>query len=478
MSRLEIKNVSKRFGATQALDDVSLTLKGGQVLALLGENGAGKSTLIKILSGIYQPDKGEIRFDGAPVRFPTPLDAMRGGIVQVPQELRVINALSVAQNILLNQLPQRRWAGVLPQLDKNAMFEQVQQLLEELHIGLDPRQLAGQLSFAERQLIVIARALAQQPKVLILDEPTASLEKREVEHLFDVVRRLRQRGVAIVYISHRLDEIPQIADACAVMRDGRLVAQLDGPDFPAEKLVEAMTGRPMQLEMRDVEPASEEVCTRIEISGQRVPVRHGQVLGLSGLLGSGVTPLLYEAFGASNGKTKELRKALYQGRAFVPGERARALVMGMSIRDNIVLPHLHRYDRGWFRDEKAIDRTVGAMLEKLDIRPRHPWLPVGSLSGGNQQKVAFAKWMTDELQLLMLDEPTNGIDIAAKALLHQRIAEFTRSGGAVLLGSTDLQELLDLSHEVVVLRQGKVAGSMPRGPEYGEAQLRQLLGVG
>ncbi|HQD15342.1 MAG TPA: ATP-binding cassette domain-containing protein, partial [Ottowia sp.] len=205
MSRLEIEHVSKRFGATQALSDVSLSVVGGQVLALLGENGAGKSTLIKILAGIHQPDSGRITFDREPIHFDTPLAALQGGIVTVPQELRIVPSLSVAQNILLNQLPVQRWAGVLPRLDKAAMLARVEKLLADLRIELDPHARAGSLSFAERQLIVIARALAHRPLVLILDEPTASLEKREVDRLFSVVHRLRDHGVAIIYISHRLD---------------------------------------------------------------------------------------------------------------------------------------------------------------------------------------------------------------------------------------------------------------------------------
>ncbi|HPO19630.1 MAG TPA: sugar ABC transporter ATP-binding protein [Rubrivivax sp.] len=477
MSRLEIEHVSKRFGATQALSDVSLSVVGGQVLALLGENGAGKSTLIKILAGIHQPDSGRITFDREPIHFDTPLAALQGGIVTVPQELRIVPSLSVAQNILLNQLPVQRWAGMLPRLDKAAMLARVEKLLADLRIELDPHARAGSLSFAERQLIVIARALAHRPLVLILDEPTASLEKREVDRLFSVVHRLRDHGVAIIYISHRLDEIPAVADRCAVMRDGRVVADLEGPDFPPAALAEAMTGRPMQLSAREVDPVGG-VTASLPIGQQSVPLHKGEVLGLAGLLGSGTTQLLRTVFGAEGGTSSGVRQAVVQGRALVPGERAKALVMNMSIRDNIVLPHLARYSRGWRRDEKAIDRAVGTMMERLDIRPRNPRLSVGSLSGGNQQKVAFAKWLTSELQLLLLDEPTNGIDVAAKALLHDRVAEFTRAGGTVVLNSSDLLELLDLSHEVVVLRQGHVAGTMPRGADFGEARLRQLLGVG
>lgn len=477
MGRLQIEGVSKRFGATQALDRVSVAVEGGQVLALLGENGAGKSTLIKMLAGIHQPDAGRILLDGQPVVLRTPQQALRAGIVLVPQELRVVPTLSVAQNVLLDQLPVRRLAGIVPRLDQMALHARLRQLLDETCIELDPRARAGALSFAERQLIVIARALAHRPRVLILDEPTASLEKREVDRLFAVVRRLREQGVAIIYISHRLEEIPQLADRCVVMRDGKVVAQLDGPEFPAPVLVRAMTGRPLLALVRQAQvPGAQQ--TELTLGEQRMTLHHGEVLGLAGLLGSGTTQWLRSLFGADGAHPGGVRRAVAQGRAFVPAERAKALVMNMSIRDNIVLPHLARYSRGWRRDERAIDAVVAQMVQRLDIRPPDPRLAVGRLSGGNQQKVAFAKWLTSELSLLLLDEPTNGIDIAAKVLLHERILEYTRAGGSVVLSSTDLQELLELSHSVVVLRRGRVAGAMQRGSEYGEGRLRQLLGVG
>ena len=477
MVSLDIQHVSKRFGATQALNEVSLSLKGGEVLALLGENGAGKSTLIKMLAGIHQPDSGSITFDGQAITLESPQAAFRAGIVQVPQELRVVPQLSVAHNVLLGQLPTRRWAGVLPLLDENQLYARAGELLASMQMNLDPHAVASELSFAERQLIVIARALAHRTKLLILDEPTASLEKHEVQALFSVVRKLRAKGVAIIYISHRLEEVPMIADRCIVMRDGKVVAGFDGPEFPAAKLVEAMTGRPMRIATREADPVGQ-AAVNVDIGAESLPLHSGEIIGLAGLLGSGTTQLLRTLFGAGNGRTDGVQKAISLGRAFVPGERANALVMRMSIRDNIVLPHLGRYSQGWRRNESAIDAVVARMMERLDIRPRRPHTPVGNLSGGNQQKVAFAKWLTDELQLLLLDEPTNGIDIAAKILLHERILEYTRAGGVVMLNSSDLPELLDLSHRIITLRQGQISGSMNRADGHGEARLRQLLGVG
>ena len=478
MAELDVQDLGKAFGATRALADVSFDLRGGQVLALLGENGAGKSTLIKILCGVHQADEGRIRLDGVDVRFAAPQQAIRAGVVQVPQELRVVPALSVAHNIFLGQLPVRTIAGCLPVLDVTAMRTRARQVLAELGIDLDPDARAGSLGFAERQLVVIARALAHQAKVMILDEPTASLEKREVQRLFEVIRRSRAKGTAIIYISHRLEEVAQIADRCLVMRDGRIVARIEQPPFPTEVLVEAMTGHAWQARSVELQ-AREDEREVIDVAGAPLSIHRGQVLGLAGLLGSGAAAVLHTLFGAARrADSRAVRQAIAAGRGLVPGERARALIGGLSVRDNIVLPHLHRY-AGWARrDEVAIDQAVIRMIDLLDIRPRAPFMPVRHLSGGNQQKVAFAKWLVGELEVLLLDEPTNGIDIAAKARIHQAVRDFVQAGGSVLLSSSDLGELLDLSHSIAVLRQGRVNDVMRRDGHFGETRLRQLLGVG
>ncbi|HLU19191.1 MAG TPA: sugar ABC transporter ATP-binding protein [Pusillimonas sp.] len=483
--RLEIKNISKQFSRSKALDDVSITVTGGTILALLGENGAGKSTLIKILSGIYKADSGTILINGEPVAFNTPSEAMEAGVVLVPQELRVVPQLSVAENILLGRLPVRRLAGVLPSLDRKAVRETAAQVLSQLGIDLNPDVLAGSLDFASRQLIVIARALSRRARILILDEPTASLERQEVERLFSVIRRLKDQGVAIIYISHRLEEIEQLADACVILRDGRVAESISAPPFAHDVLVRAMTGRELQQASPAVRQAGPEKAT-LAIGAEQVTGRTHRVVGLSGLLGSGTTALLHKAFGSLDRSNKAMsaqstREAIRAGMGLVPGERSKALVMPMSIRDNIILPHLSEFSTRFGRDEARIDAVVNALMETFDIRPRDPHMPVGHLSGGNQQKVAFAKWMTGHLELLLLDEPTNGIDIAAKALIHDYIDRFVAQSGAVFLSSTDLPELLSLSDEVVVMKQGQYVGRMCRDSaddEFGEHKLRSLLGIG
>lgn len=482
---LEIKSISKQFARSKALDNVSLTAHGGSVLALLGENGAGKSTLIKILSGIHKPDSGQVLIDGQPVLFQSPAQAMNAGVILVPQELRVVPQLTVAENILLGQLPVRRIAGLLPALDRATMHARAQDILSQLGIGLDPTALAGKLDFASRQLIVIARALSRKARLLILDEPTASLERQEVERLFTVVRRLKAQGVAIIYITHRLEEIEQLADACVILRDGKVADAIDAPPFARDVLVRAMTGRELQQLDNSQRPAGQ-LKKSVDIDGHAIHCRERQVVGLSGLLGSGTSALLHQIFGSADQSNKAMsaqqtRLAIQQGIGLVPGERARSLVMPLSVRDNIILPHLSSFCTRFGRDEARIDAVVNALMDTFDIRPRDPYMPVGQLSGGNQQKVAFAKWMTGKLDLLLLDEPTNGIDIAAKTLIHQYIDQFAAQGGAVFLSSTDLPELLSMSDEVVIMRHGQYVDRMQRDDptvEFGEKKLRNLLGIG
>ncbi len=477
---LAVRELSKRFGATQALERVSLHVDGGEVLALLGENGAGKSTLIKILAGIHAPDEGEVLLDGQAMRFAGPAASLAAGIVVIPQELRVVPRLSVAENILLGQLPVRRLAGILPTIDRGVMRRRAAALLADIGVDLDVDVPVGALAFAERQLVVIARALGHRARVLVLDEPTAALGASEVQRLFDVVRRLRDQSVAVVYISHRLAEIAELADRCVVLRDGRIAAHIESPPFLPRILGEAMGGQTL-LAMPGVaraDPGAPRLS--VAVADAEITCRRCEIVGLSGLLGSGATELLRRAFRAATHGSGggEVAKAIASGIGLVPGERSAALVMAMSVRDNIVLPHLKAFSSAFGRDERRIDAAVSKMIALLDIRPRDAGLPVGTLSGGNQQKVAFAKWLVGRIDVLLLDEPTHGIDIAAKALIHRHMASFVAGGGASLLSSSDTAELLALSGNIVVMRRGRVAGRMVRDEGFGEQRLRDLLGAG
>jgi ribose transport system ATP-binding protein len=480
MTHIRIANVSKFFGATCALSDVSLEVKSGSILALLGENGAGKSTLIKILSGIYPPDAGRIELDGQQAHFKSLPEAIAAGVVLVPQELRVAGALSVAENMLLGHLPSRRVAGLLPCIDTRAMKESARAILRDLDVNIDVDARAGDLTFAERQLVVIGRALGHKTRILILDEPTASLERRETERLFTVLRRLRNQGVTIIYISHRLEEVDIIADECAVLRDGRIAAMVSAP-FERNDLIQAMTGRELDLQAGGARSAGD-VRVSVSLPGGTLACRQGEVIGLGGLLGSGATELLRRLFGVHNGSPgdnsecpRDVSAAIAGGVGFVPGERALSLVMALSVRDNIVLPHISAFCTAFGRDEQKITAAVSRLMTLLDIRPHNPNISVRGLSGGNQQKVVFAKWLAGRVDLLLLDEPTNGVDIAAKAHIHRYIADFASNGGAVILSSSDMPELLGLSDSVVALRQGRVVGRVGRDTTYGEASLRALL---
>jgi ABC-type sugar transport system ATPase subunit len=490
---LSVRDLSKRFGATQALAGVTLNVDVGEVLALLGENGAGKSTLIKILGGIYSPDEGEVLLDGKAMHFAGPAASLAAGIVVIPQELQVVPALSVAENVLLGQLPVRRHAGILPVVDRAAMRLRAAALLADIGIDLDVDAPVGTLAFAERQLVVIARALGHRARVLVLDEPTAALEAPEVQRLFDVVRRLRDQSVAVIYISHRLAEISELADRCIVLRDGRIAAHIKAPPFLPRVLGEAMSGS-VALPVPDGTRAQAGALRlSIQVEDAQLDCRKGEVVGLGGLLGSGAKELLRRVFGAANSGRSHgpgAAKAIASGIGFVPGERSAALVMTMSVRDNIVLPHLDAFRTAFGRDDRKIDTAVAGLMTLLDIRPRNARLPVGTLSGGNQQKVAFAKWLVGRIDVLLLDEPTHGIDIAAKALIHRHMASFVDGGGTCLLSSSDTAELLALSDDIVVLRRGRVAGRMSRGEGFSEGigkgdgegfseqRLRDLLGAG
>jgi ABC-type sugar transport system ATPase subunit len=486
------RGVSKRFAATQALGDVTFELAAGEVHALVGENGAGKSTLIKLLGGVYAPDAGEIRVAGAPRRFPSPAEALAAGIVVIPQEIRIVPALSVAENVLLGQIPTRRVLGVLPAADRRTMRARAADLLRRLNLDIDPAMRVEWLGHAERQLVMIARALAHRAKALILDEPTASLEAREVDRLFEVVRGLKSEGVGIVFVSHRLDEVIAIADRCTVLRDGRVVEVIGRAALEIERLIQLMTGRDL-AELRhphDRVPGSALLEFEHPAAApalRNTVIRSREVVGLAGLLGSGTTELLRRLFGAGGApacyalrgepiSVASPKDAIARGLGFVPGDRAQALVQGLSVRENIVLPNLDRLAGRWRLDAAAIDRIVRRLMEQLDIRPRDPARPLRELSGGNQQKVVFARWLAGQAAVLLLDEPTHGIDIGAKAHIHRLMREFAEKGGGIVLAASEVSEVMAISDSVLAMRQGRLVARLTRGPDYSEHTLRKALG--
>ena len=477
--------ICKRFDATIALDAVDFDVRPGEIHAVVGENGAGKSTLIRILGGVHPPDSGRIFVSGKACAFASPHEAIAAGIVTIPQELRLVPALSVAENVVLGDLPVRR-LGPIALVNRTRMREQASAVLEQLDFHADVRRPVASLGFAERQLVAIAKGLCRESRVFILDEPTAPLEKREVERLFSVLQRMKEQGTAIIFISHQLHEVVAMADRCTVLRDGRVAAISRRGAFSVTDLVGAMTGRLVE----NIEPVAavrgETVMAMQPDSITRLELRAGEVIGLAGLLGSGADRMLRRIFGieepieveTQGGRRsfKNPRDAIAAGIGMVPGERMRGLVMNQSVRDNILLPNLDVLSRiGWL-DRKAGDRMVMGIMELIDIRPRAPKLKVHALSGGNQQKVILAKWLAREIAVLLLEEPTQGIDVAAKVQIHALIRNFARRGGAALVNSSDLGELARLCDAILPVRRDRIVGRLDRAQGLDERELRAAIG--
>ena len=490
MSRTAVKamGLTKTFGATRALDNVDFSLDAGETHALVGENGAGKSTLIRILGGVYRADSGVIEIAGEPHSFANPRESILAGIVTIPQELRLVPALSIAENISLGSLPTRRLFGILPGIDRQRMRDEAQVYLDQLNFKADIDRPVQSLSFAERQLVAIAKAMRLNCRVFILDEPTAALEDREIARLFEVLGRMKQKGTAIIYISHRLDEIVTLADRCTILRDGKIVAVKQRGDFTTTDLIEGMTGKMAHEDIGASPEPGTPLIEEIDARSDSMTVRANEVVGLAGLLGSGSDQIIRRLFGVgrerANVRLASGRRARFARPAdaissdvgFVPGERALGLVMNQSVRDNILLPSIARDNNPFWVNRRKGDALVRELMDLLDIRPRRPELRVGSLSGGNQQKVIIAKWLARRVSVLLLDEPTHGIDIAAKMDVHSLIRKFTRDGGGVLVSSSDLAELARICDSVLAVRNRRIVNRIERREGMDEAHLRASIG--
>ncbi len=469
---LLLRGVKKRFAGVVALDGVDFELRPGEIHALLGENGAGKSTLIKILGGIHQPDAGEITVEGRPEAIPDVAHADQLGIRLIHQELSLAPNLSVAENLFLNREPTR--FGLL---DRHQLFARAQALIAELGLlEIGPvRQLVGRLTVAQQQMVEIARALSVKARCLILDEPTASLSETETEALFTKLRRLRTQGVGIIYISHRLEEIQRLADRITVLRDGRSIATQDTAQLDQRELIRWMVGRDLKdhFPRPPWKPAGVALTARglrnAKVQDVSFELRFGEILGFAGLVGAGRTELAHALFGIDRltggqilveGRPVTIRSpadALAAGIVLVPEDRQRqALVMKNTLAYNLALPWAREWIRGCWPNRRRRAEIVNHALRDFAIKASDPEQPMSSLSGGNQQKVVVARWMEHPPKILILDEPTRGVDVGAREEMFAIIRQLVEQGMAVILISSDLPEVMNLTHRLALYRGGRI----------------------
>ena len=492
---LRMQGISKRYGGTQALRAVDFSAERGEVHAIVGENGAGKSTLSRILSGAVQCDAGEIRLDGVPQAITSPLRGQQLGIRMVHQHANLVPNLSVTENILLGGMPAGRsgwW------IDWPAAHWQAQQILEGIGFpGIDVRRRIARLSAAQHQLVEIAKAVAVKPRVLIMDEPSAVLAQEDLGKLFALIRRLRAEGVLILYISHRLDELSEIADRVTVLKDGALVGTVDPRRTPRDELIRLMVGRPLQEIFPRRQPRARAELLSLHNLGRAgsfrdvsLSVAEGEIVGLYGLVGSGRTEVARCVFGADRPDAGEVRLAGRVLRARTPRTALRAgiamltedrigdgLVPGLPVRDNVSLASFDAMSRWGLLDRSRQSALVQAKVRELDVRPADIEQPVRMLSGGNQQKVVLAKWLLTQARVLLLDEPTRGVDIAAKKEIYATIAALTDGGMGILLISSELPEILGMSDRILVMRDGRLAGEFTRSEATEEGILACAAGV-
>jgi inositol transport system ATP-binding protein len=475
----ELRHVSKAFPGVQALDDVSLRVKRGSVHALVGENGAGKSTLMRIVAGISAPDAGEMRLEGRPVRCASPREALGCGIAMIHQELNLMPFMSVAENIWIRREP----LNALGLVRHGELRRRTRALLERLRMDIDPEAELRTLPIAARQMVEIARALSHEPKLLIMDEPTSALTSREAEHLFAVIRTLTAHGAGVIYITHRMEELFAIADEISVLRDGRHVATGRAGDFTRETLIHMMVGRALPGLFPALPPPRSETALSARALTREgafhdisFDLHAGEILGIAGLVGSGRSELAAALFGlspADSGKIliagREARidspaAAMARGLALLTEDRKESgCFPGLSVLENLEISVLSRdFVRCGFVRGRAARRACARVLGELRVRTRGLEEPIGNLSGGNQQKVLLGRWLLTLPRILILDEPTRGIDVGAKAEIHQLIASLAAHGTAVLLISSEMPEVLGMSHRIMVMHEGRLTGILDR----------------
>lgn len=494
--RLEMREICKSFPGVKALDHAQLRLRPGTVHALMGENGAGKSTLMKCMFGIYKMDEGELYFEGKKVEIHDPMEALNMGIAMVHQELQPIPARTVGENIFLGRYPMKKALGIIPIVDHKKMYDNTAELLKKVRMEFDPKQMLGELSVSQMQSVEIAKAVSANCKVLILDEPTSSLTQNEVEALFRIIEDLKADGVSIVYISHKMDEILRISDEVTIMRDGQYVGTWDAKDLTTETIITKMVGRELTNLFPKRENVPGEVVFEVEdftsinpksFRNASFTLRKGEILGVGGLVGAQRTELMEGIFGIRshskgtikyNGKELKINRpkdAIDQGIAMLTEDRRASGILGvLSIADNISVASLKQYlDYGFCINNKKVENLVQENVAKMNIKTPSSKTQIQTLSGGNQQKVLIGRWLANNPDVLILDEPTRGIDVGAKYEIYCIIAELAKQGKSIIMISSEMAELIGMSDRIMVMCDGKVTGFI-EGSEASQENIMEL----
>jgi len=475
---LHMEDIRKSFGPVKALKTASLELKSGEVHALMGENGAGKSTLMKILTGIHSKDHGKITYLNEEVEYKNPKEAMDAGIVIVHQELNMINHISVAQNIFIGR--EKTKLGIFT--DNDAINIAAQKLFDRLNINLNPKEVCGNLTVGMQQMVEIAKAISMEANVIVFDEPTAALTESEIKELFKMIDDLKKQGIGIVYISHRMDEIAKITDRVTVMRDGEYIDTLLTKETTKEDIINLMVGRAIYedpKEKSNVAPDADVILSVKNLNqGKKVvdlnfDLRKGEILGFSGLMGAGRTEMARLLFGADEKESGEIiingkqviinnpKDAVANGIGYLSEDRKRyGIIVGMSVADNTVMTNLDKYTKASLLDDRKINEVSEEYIKMLKTKTPHAQQLVKNLSGGNQQKVVISKWLEEDCEILIFDEPTRGIDVGAKSEIYQLMTELASKGKSIIMISSELTEILRLSDRIIVMCEGRKTGEL------------------
>ena len=487
---LEMKGITKQFPGVLALNQVDLSVYPGRVLALVGENGAGKSTLMKVLSGVHRRDAGEILIEGKSVEITSPLASRQMGISIIYQELSVLNNMDVAENIFVGR--EKKKNGFV---DKKRQHEEARALLERVGLNIDTHTMTRRLSTAQKQMVEVAKALSYNSRLIIMDEPTSSLTDKETAMLMDIIRKLRDEGVAIVFISHRMNEIFEISDEIAVMRDGEMVQHMITSEVDEQQVIAAMVGRDVndifqkeEAPIGDVVLEVKNLSTRSFLKDISFNVRAGEIVGFAGLVGAGRSEVMRALFAVDpretgevfvNGKPVEIKStvdALNAGLGFVPEDRKeQGLILKQTIRANASLAALNSVANGWFIDQKREKALSDEYVSKLKVKTPSIEQKVMNLSGGNQQKVVIAKWMATHPKVLILDEPTRGIDVGAKKEIHLLMSELAKQGVAIIMISSELPEVLGMADRIYVMHDGRIKGEIDRANASQESIMKLAI---